>query len=151
MLHNYLKIALRNLLRNRVFSIVNILGLGLGIAAFVFILEYVSLEKSVNQFHTNIGQMYRLLEENENGQFDAQVAPGWAAFAKERLPEITDYCRFEEGIAAGIVQKAEGDASFREENIGYVEGNFFSFFDFPLISGRAESLKQPNTVFLSAS
>ena len=151
MLKNYIKIAFRNLLRNRVFSLINIIGLGMGIAAFVFILEYVSLEKSVNQFHTNIGHMYRLLEEDENGQFSSQVAPGWAPIAQERLPEIKAYCRFEEGIAAGIVQKAKGDVSFREENIGYVEGNFFSFFDFPMVSGQAEALQQPNTVFLSAS
>ncbi len=151
MLLNYLKIAYRNLIRNRVFSLINIVGLGLGIAAFVFILEYVSLEKSVNQFHSNIGRMYRLIEEDEKGQFGSQVAPGWAPIAQERFPEITDYCRFEEGIAAGIVQKAEGDISFREENIGYVEGNFFSFFSFPLVSGQAAALKQPNTVFLSAS
>ncbi len=67
MLTNYFKIAYRNLIRNRVFSGINIVGLGLGVAAFVFILEYVSLEKSVNQFHANIDQMYRMVNVGQDG------------------------------------------------------------------------------------
>lgn len=151
MLKNYLKIAYRNLLRNRVFSLINIVGLGLGIAAFVFILEYVSLEKSVNQFHANISRMYRVLNEDIEGNSWPQIVPGWAPLAQEKFPEITDYCRFEEGVAQGVVQNRVSNVSFREMDIGYAEGNFFTFFSFPLLHGQAESLAQPNVVFLSES
>ncbi|WP_229215986.1 hypothetical protein [Dyadobacter frigoris] len=51
MLQSYIKIAMRSLYKNRLFSIINVAGLGLGIAAFIFIFEYVAFEKSVNMFH----------------------------------------------------------------------------------------------------
>ncbi len=151
MLKNHFKIAYRNLTRNRVFSAINIVGLGLGIAAFVFILEYVSLEKSVNQFHANLPQMYRVLNQSSEGSSWPEMMPGLAPIAQEKFPEITDYCRFEEGVAQGVVQNQASNVSFREMDIGYAEGNFFSFFSFPLVQGQAENLAQPNVVFLSES
>lgn len=151
MLKNYIKIAFRNLSRHRVFSFINILGLGLGIAAFVFILEYVSLEKSVNQFHTNVTRMYRLVNVAPDGASWAEVEPGWAPIAQDRFPEIESYCRFADGVASGIVQKPDEAISFKEQNIGYAEGNFFDFFSFPLLLGTPDALRQPNAVYLSKS
>ena len=151
MLLNYLKIAYRNLIRNRVFSLINIVGLGLGIAAFVFILEYVSLEKSVNQFHANIDQMYRLVNVGQDGASWPEIEPGYAPVMQEKFPEIADYCRFAEGIANGVVQKPNSGLTFREQSLGYAEGNFFSFFSFSLVAGKAESLRDPNTVFIAES
>ena len=125
----YLKIAFRNLWRNKLYSFINIFGLAMGIAAFLLILEYVSFEKSVNHFHKNAASVYRLLNEDTKGQTWPQVEPGWAQKAKENFPEIKEYCRFEEGIGQGIVSRDNGKGeSFRENNIGYAEGNFFSFF-----------------------
>ena len=77
---------------------INIAGLAMGIAAFLLILEYVSFEKSMNQFHKNMASIYRLLNEDAKGRTWPQVEPGWAEKAKENFPEIKDYCRFEEGI-----------------------------------------------------
>ncbi|MBC8110728.1 MAG: ABC transporter permease, partial [Verrucomicrobia bacterium] len=68
MLRNYLTIALRNLLKNRVFSVINISGLGLGIAAFVFILQYLSFEQSVNKFHVKSPDLYRVLFESDRAK-----------------------------------------------------------------------------------
>ena len=149
MLQNYLKIALRNLTRNKVYGFVNIAGLAMGITAFLFILEYVSLEKSVNQFHRNLPNMYRMLCQNAQGESYPQVEPGWATRAKERFPEVKDFCRFEDGIAQGIVMNEAKNISFREEKIGYAEGNFFQFFSFPLKKGSAISLNKPDVVFIS--
>ena len=150
MLKNYLKIGFRNLWRNKLYSIINITGLAMGIAAFLLILEYVSFERSVNKFHKNVSGMYRLLNENSKGETWPQVEPGWASKAKEILPEIKDYCRFEEGIGQGVV-RWDGDKSepFREKNIGYAEGNFFEFFSFPLTAGQTSAFKNPNVVFIS--
>ena len=151
MIRNYLKIAYRNFIRNRVFSLINIVGLGLGIAAFVFILEYVSLEKSVNQFHANVGQMYRMVNVAQDGAAWPEIEPGYAQIMKEKFPEIDAYCRFAEGIATGVVQKPNSEISFREQAIGYADGNFFTFFSFPLLSGNAADLGEPNTIFMSES
>jgi putative ABC transport system permease protein len=148
----YTKIAWRNLVRNRVYSVINIVGLALGITAFLLILEYVSFEKSYNQFHKALNSTYRLVNEDTKGGTWAQVEPGWAAKAKQSFPEIKAYCRFEEGVSQGIV-KADGDNAvpFRENKTGYADSNFFSFFSFPLVKGRASDFGDPNTVFLSVN
>ncbi|WP_462249172.1 ABC transporter permease [Ferruginibacter sp.] len=150
MLKNYFKIAFRNLWRNKLYSFINIFGLAMGIAAFLLILEYISFEKSVNGFHTNISSIYRLLNEDPNGQTWPQVEPGWAQKAKDNFPEIKAYCRFEEGVGQGIVRRNDDKGeSFRESNIGYAEGNFFSFFSFNLKSGSAAAFNKTNVVFIS--
>ncbi|MBA4850875.1 ABC transporter permease [Emticicia sp. BO119] len=150
MLRNYLTIAFRNLVRNKVYSFINIVGLAMGITAFLFILEYISLEKSVNNFHKNSADTYRLLNEDIHGITSPDIGPGWALKAKENFPEIKDFCRFESGVSKGVVKKANVNSEpFRESDIGFAEGNFFEFFSFPLISGNAKALNKPNTVFIS--
>lgn len=149
MFYNYLKIAFRNLWRNRIYTLINVTGLAMGIAAFVLILQYVSLEQSVNRFHAQLPDMYRVLCQNAQGENWPQVEPGWALKAAESLPEVKAYCRFEEGIAQGIVRNEAANRSFREENIGYAEGNFFEFFSFPLLKGQAKDLHKPDMVFVS--
>ncbi len=150
MLKNYLKNAFRNLHRNKLYSFLNIFGLGLGIAAFLLILQYVSFERSVNGFHKNIGSIYRLLNEDQKGVTWGETEPGWAPRAKQNFPEIIDYCRFETGAGKGVVRREDVNGEpFREENVGYVEGNFFSFFSFPLVKGNINSFKKPNVVFIS--
>ncbi len=152
MIKNYFKIAFRNLWRSKLYSFINIFGLAMGIAAFLLILEYVSFEKSVNGFHKNISSVYRLLNEDSKGQTWPQVEPGWAQKAKEKFPEIKDCCRFEEGVGQGIVRRDDDKGeSFRESNIGYAEGNFFSFFTFNLQSGTAAAFNKPNVAFISSA
>lgn len=152
MLRNYIKIAFRNLVRNKVYSFINIVGLAMGISAFLFILEYISLEQSVNGFHANLPNIYRLLNQNLKGETWPEIEPGWALKAKETFPEIKDFCRFEEGVTKGVVKSSkQGSEPFRETSIGFAEGNFFEFFSFPLKSGNAKSLQKPNVVFISES
>lgn len=150
MFKNYIKIAFRNLWRNKLYSFINIAGLAMGIAAFLLLLQYISFEKSVNGFHKNSSSIYRLLNEDQNGQTWPQVEPGWAQKAKEQFPEIKEYCRFEEGVGQGIVRRDDDKGeSFRESNIGYAEGNFFSFFSFDIKAGTAALFNKPNVVFIS--
>lgn len=149
MLKHYFISAFRNLRRNPLFSVINILGLTMGITAFVFILEYIGLETSVNQFHANKARIYRLLNEDVKGQIWPEVEPVAGILMQERFPEVEKYCRMEADIAAGVVQAGSGDVSFRESAIGYVDGNFFDFFSFPLTAGNAKDLQEPNTVFIS--
>ncbi|TAG19601.1 MAG: ABC transporter permease [Cytophagia bacterium] len=149
MLRNYLKIALRNLVKNKVYSLVNIGGMAMGITAFILILEYVSLEKSVNQFHENLGQTFRLLNENPKGEMWKEHAPGWAVIAKKQIPEIKDFCRFDDGNGRGVVQFRDKNLSFKEDKVSYAEGNFFSFFSFPLVAGHASAFDKPDVTFIS--
>ena len=151
MIKNYFKIAWRNLFRNEVYSFINIGGLAMGIAAFVLILEYVSFEKSVNQFHANLPQMYRLLNLGQKGETWGEIEPGWATIAKRNFPEIKEFCRFTDGSGQGIVKKeGKNGESFREANISYADGNFFDFFTFMIVNGDKKALSKPKVVFLSS-
>ena len=154
---NYFKIARRNLWRNRIFSLINLLGLALGITAFVFILQYVSYEYSYNRMHKNLPQIHRLLLEAEVGgelvNYD-YTPPGLAPLIKEKFSEINNYCRIAKGIAAGIISytKSKQDIkSFREKDIAFVDASFFKLFDFPIIKGNPEALQHPNQIAISES
>ncbi|GAB4021861.1 ABC transporter permease [Spirosoma koreense] len=155
MLTNYIKIALRNLRKNQVFSIINMSGLALGIAAFVLILEYIAYERSINSFHENLPTLYRVLGQNRAGETWSDLAPAVAPLAKQKFPEVTDFCRIAEHSANGIVSFTTGkdgqsQQSFREEKLAYADASFFTLFTFPLIQGTATTaLVQPNTVALS--
>jgi putative ABC transport system permease protein len=158
MILNYLKITLRNLRKNRVFSLINSAGLALGIAAFVLILEYVAYERSVNSFHTNLPTLYRMLSQTKSGDIWVDMAPAVAPLAKQQFPEVKNFCRIAENSANGIVSVVSGDQdsqdpkSFRESKLGYADASFFTLFTFPLVQGTAASaLTQPNTVALSES
>ena len=152
MFKNFLKIAFRNIFRNKVYATINMVGLAMGIAAFLLLAEYISLEKSVNQFHKNLSGMYRLINEDAAGKTWPEQEPGWALQAKQRFPEVKAYCRFEDGVAKGIVSKGDNsNQSYRENTIGYAEGNFFEFFNFPLKEGTAAAFNKTNVVFISAS
>ncbi|MCU0446689.1 MAG: ABC transporter permease [Microscillaceae bacterium] len=156
MWQNYLKIALRNLLRNRVFSIINISGLALGITAFVFILQYVSFEYSYNSFHQNLPNLYRVLTEadidSKRVTYPFQ-APGYAPIMQDQFKEIKAYCRITGGMASGVVTaekpNSQGISSFRQERICYVDGNFFEIFSFKILKGKGSELKKPFTVAIS--
>ena len=154
MYKSYLKIALRNLRNNRVFSAINIVGLAVGIAAFLLILEYVSFEQSVNGFHQNLPNLYRLLNATKEGQSSEFVAPGIGPLAKAEFGEITSYCRVASGVGQGIVTTASGAVtlrSFREESVLLADGSFFGLFSFPVTAGQVSQLTQPNTMAVSVT
>ena len=136
---------------------INVAGLGMGIAAFILIFEYVAFEKSVNTFHKNLPSLYRMLEDRPNGDVFAQFAPAIAPLVKKEFNEIKAYCRVAEGLANGIITIGNGDKkgsvqSFREEKLAYADGSFFTLFSFPLILGNQQSaVSETNTIALSAS
>ena len=152
MFRNYLKIAVRNITRNKTSSFVNITGLALGICAFLLLMEYISLEKSVNRFHANLPQMYRLINLDPAGKTWSEQEPGWASLIKQRFPEVKEVCRFDEETGSTVINKKDKpDEAFSETKTGYADGNFFSFFSFPLTYGYAAALNKPNVVFISAT
>jgi putative ABC transport system permease protein len=156
MLKNYFSTALRNLRKNYVFASINVLGLSLGMAAFILIFQYVTFEKSVNGFHANLPNLYRIITETKKGDVWDDTAPGLAVLGKQQIGEIKDFCRLALGASLGDGVVAIGDTpekiqSFREGNFAYAEGNFFEIFSFRLNQGVANGLKEPNTVAISAS
>ncbi|PSR55363.1 hypothetical protein AHMF7605_18555 [Adhaeribacter arboris] len=155
MLTTYLKIAKRILWRHKAFSLINILGLALGITAFILILEYVSFERSFNRFHTNLPTLYRLQLQDRDGEFGINIAPAVAPLVQQQFPEVRAFCRVAEQAANGLVtfagaKKESVAQSFRENEIAYADASFFTLFTFPLVQGQAATaLQAPNTVALS--
>jgi putative ABC transport system permease protein len=157
MLQSYLKIAFRSLYKNRLFTIINVAGLGLGIAAFILIFEYVAFEKSVNMFHKNLPTLYRMLDSRPDGNMFVQMAPAIAPLVKKEFSEVKNYCRVAEGSANGFITiekpgKKSSVQSYREDQLAYADASFFTLFTFPMLSGNARSaISETNTVAISAS
>ncbi len=152
MLRNYLKTAKRNLLRNKQFTLINTAGLTLGIAVFLFIMQYVAFEWNANRYNPNYKHLYRLNIVHKESGADVTSAPGFATLVKQQVPAVENYVRVADGIGAGVVSYAPGKSSevkiFSENNISYVDSSFLRVFSFPLIAG-SPSLAEPKTLALS--
>ncbi len=97
MLKNYFKTAFRNLFKHKVFSIINVFGLVLGIAACLIILQYVWFEWSYDNFHEKGNRIFRLQQNRYNeGKLSTQWAAGAAGIgpvAKASIPEVESFAR----------------------------------------------------------
>ena len=133
MLKNYLKIALRNLTRNKVFSIINIAGLSLGLACCMLIVLYTKDEISFDRFQKNKDRLFRIQatisDENETRTIGSTNAIHGPTF-KEEIPEIEEVIRAQ---STSFVSKKGND--LLNENVLFADDNFFTVFSLPLISG----------------
>jgi putative ABC transport system permease protein len=153
MIKNYIKIAWRNIIRNKTFSAINIVGLSLGIAACILILQYVAFELSFDDFHKNKDQIYRVRQDRYNeGKLSTQWAAGTYAVGnsfKDAFSEVQDYVKL---IRHRPTMMDYGDRSLKVEKVYTASSSFFNIFSYPLLSGDARTaLTEPNTVVLSES
>ncbi|PWT96255.1 MAG: hypothetical protein C5B52_16220 [Bacteroidetes bacterium] len=151
MLRNYFKTAWRNLMRQKVFSFINITGLALSLTTVWLISLYVADELSYDRYHEKADRIYRLASHGHWGdeKFDITGTSGLAADAfKKDFPEVEDAVRINpEG--GGIVEYE--DKKFREDAIFFADPSFFSIFTYHFLSGNEEALKQPNTIVINES
>jgi len=149
MFKNYFKIAWRNLSRNKIFSIIKILGLSIGLMVCMLIFLYTRDEISYDQFHENKAQLYRIIQTWQFGKDPVQTmgitnSIVGESFAKE-IPEVQQYVRVN-GVAVTVKKNNE----VLTENPLFVDDNFFSVFTFPLLEGsKRTALKDPHAVVLS--
>jgi putative ABC transport system permease protein len=92
MIRNYLKTAWRTLWKNGQASAINILGLALGIAVFLLIIQYVAAEWSANRFHKNFNQLYRVSVLDKQGKAQHILPPGYAPLLKDKIPRDRKLC-----------------------------------------------------------
>ncbi|TAL40398.1 MAG: macrolide ABC transporter permease, partial [Chitinophagaceae bacterium] len=149
MFSNYLKVALRYLLRNKGYSAINILGLAMGIVCCVLIMLFVRSEFSYDKFHSKSDRIYRAwVREHNEGMDDILdiVTPlPLAGALQESFPEVESACR----IYALTPLVKIGDRSFSED-IRMVDSNFFKVFDFKLIEGnRDDPFPTSNSIILT--
>ena len=154
MLGNYFKVAWRNLLRNKGYSIVNILGLAVGLACFMFIALYVIDETSYDKFHEDSDQIYRVaLDRQYPGRVRqyAIIPHSYAAVMQSDLPEVESSMRMFFFGQNRLVVKI-GENLYEEEHVMWADSNFFDFFSIALLQGdERTALVEPNTVVLTES
>ena len=152
MFKNYLKIALRNLLKYKGYSLINIFGLAVGMASCILILLYVHDELSYDQHHENAAQIYRVTREwfNSDGSSSlhlGHVAPPIGSLLKNDFPDILQMARISDG---GNPLLRYQDKVFQEERFYFADPNIFEIFTLPLLKGDPKNaLADPNGVVLT--
>lgn len=153
MIKNYFKMAWRNIIRHKAYSGINILGLAIGIAACLLILQYVSFELSYENFQVNKDRIYRVQQDRyDNGKLSTQWAAGAYAAGnsfKDAIPEIEDYVKL---VQSGKVITEINNQPLKIEKIFFASSSFFNVFTYPLLSGNAKTaLTEPFTAAISAT
>ena len=153
MIRNYLKIAWRNLLRNKAFSLINIAGLAIGLSCFLLISLYVLDELSYDKFNRNADRIYRVNSDIRFGGGELNMALSsdmTGQVMKSDYPQVEQYTRIYNNIVAKLIKK--GNAYIQEPRTAHVDSTFFEVFTFPALEGDTRTaLDQPNTVVITES
>ncbi len=152
MLRNYITVAIRNLLRQKGFAVINILGLTIGLTVSALIILYIVHELGYDRFHDNSEHIYRVAIDGEISGQPLNVAvssPPFGPALKNDYPEIADFTRFDQ---AGSSLFAVGENKFYEEDVLYADSSVFGIFSIPLISGDPQTaLSRSRSIVLSES
>ena len=147
MLKNYFVIALRNLRKYKLFTVLNIIGLSTGMACSILIFLWVANERSYDAFNKDAGQIYRVAG-NVAGVKSAVVPPAMGPSLKKQLPQITNQARI--AIQQRIV--TVGNQKFDEKNIFLADSTFLQIFDYPLVDGsRSNAMAYPNKALITSA
>jgi len=153
MFKNYLVTAWRNLRKNKVFSVINIVGLAIGMAVCLLILQYVNFELSFDQFNKNIADIYRVGNDRyQNGKLVQHGTITYSAIGKamqDDFPEVVDHAR--------VMPIGQNVVSYRDKQVGDInviaaENSLLSMFSYPFLAGdQMAALKEPLCVVLTSS
>jgi len=152
MLSNYFRLALRNLLKYKAFSAINLFGLTIGLACCLLIGIYIANELSFDRYHSKADRIWRVSREffNPNGTMQlhlGHLAPPFGPLLKEEFSGIEEVARLLQNN--GTLR--HGDELFLEDEFFLAEPAVFRIFDIPLVQGSAASLEEPYTVMLNES
>ncbi len=154
MFKNYLKVAVRHLLRQPLYAFLNIMGLTIGLAATLLILLYLSQELSYDSYHEKADRIYRIssdIQEPDNAFRWAVTQMPLAMEVKTQFGEVEEYVRFIDNGHTRFQREGKDD-SFYEEEVYFVDSTVFDVFSYHLLKGDKETvLKEPNTIVLSQS
>ena len=162
MIKNYYKVSMRNILRNKTFSLLNVLGLSVGIASCILILIYVHNELSYDKYNTQYNRTFRVLhyfgknaaalaQEDKVPVSEFQVwgnAPVADALL-DYFPQIEHITRFTSESSWLVEYKGQ---RFQENNIPFADSSIYQVFDWDWIARNPQTaLSRPNTIILSKS
>jgi putative ABC transport system permease protein len=154
MLKNYFKIGWRNLVRNRVYSAINIIGLAVGLAVCMLIMLYVGHESGYDSFHANAKRIFWVQSKIKIGNdslYILNTSYATGPLIKQNEPSVESFLRIKQGDRNTIIQNREVPSiKFSEENFLFADNNFFSFFSFKLLKGNKQQvLQNPFSVVIS--
>ncbi|HEY1054372.1 MAG TPA: ABC transporter permease, partial [Emticicia sp.] len=155
MIKNYLKIAWRSLLKSKLFTALNLLGLALGLTVSLLLMLYVKDEMSFDKYHTNAKNIYRV---GLTATFDGK-SQKWAnapnvvgPTMKNEIPEVVQQTRLLLNDFGQVAFVNSGEKKFAEKKLYWVDGSIFDVFDIKLLQGNPKvALQDPNKVILSQS
>jgi putative ABC transport system permease protein len=153
MFRNYLLISLRSLRKHRSYSIINIAGLGLGLAACLLLVTWIVHELSYDKFHQEAARIYRSSLEYSFGGQTAKTAVSPTALLptlEKNFAEVETGVRLYNPSSWNPFIVRRGETLFQEGKFFYADSTFFKIFSFPLIAGNTTTaLTQPNSVVLT--
>lgn len=156
MIKNYIKVAYRNLIKNRFYSLLNIIGLSVGVASFLLILLYVTDELSYDRFHADADKIFRVTTHfgSESGSQFATAPPPLSKALKNELPEVeatTRLLKWNDFTIQPLTGSNKNNV-FRETRAFYVEASFFDVFQLDVLAGNpTTALKAPNAIVITES
>ena len=145
MIKNYLKVAVRTLLKQRAYAGINIMGLAIGLASCLLIIMYVFHERSYDSFYPDIERMYRVAN-GERGRWTPELL---AKTMAENYPQVEASTKVS-GLWESLFQI--GDRRFLQESGSWADENVFKVFEMEFLAGNPETaLKEPNNIVLTES
>jgi putative ABC transport system permease protein len=148
MLINYLKIAFRNLIKQKASAFIIITGLAAGISACILIALYIQSEISYDSYHKNADLIYRINTEFRFPDQNERIARNSMAFGpqfKEIYPGINSYLRI---FTAGKQTVRYEDKIFNETNVCFADSTLFDFFDYEIVAGTKSALNNPGSIII---
>lgn len=155
MFQNYLKIALRNLRKNKAFTFINVAGLAIGMACCMLILLYVAHELSYDRWNPNAERIFRPAADIKFGGSEFKLAVVGSIVgpeAAQALPEIQAFCRFRQRGSYLVKRDGQGQANIREEDVLHTDSSFFEVFPAKVLEGDpVKCLTRPKSAAISRS
>lgn len=160
----FLRLAFRNLAKQKAYSFINILGLSIGLVSFLFIVEYVAFERSYDSFHSNEAKIYRVAfnwgetdYKGENSSIYASSVPALGPAVLEALSEVDAFTRFVPVLTVkpycvfscyqdgALTYTGNADHGF------YADSSFLKIFSFPVLTGGTDPLSKPHSIVITHS
>jgi putative ABC transport system permease protein len=154
MLQNYLKVIIRNIFRQKGYSIINLMGLAVGMSSCIMIMLYVQDEFKYDKYVEYPDRVYRIITDfgaGDRGNVStARSAPPWAPVLATEFPEIENYVRLKSPLVSWMVSYQPNNLKFHEKGFYFADDTVFDFFNINMVRGDpATALKEPSTVVLS--
>lgn len=149
MLVNYIKVAIRNILKHKSYAAINIIGLAGSVAITILIVFYVMSVLTFDQFHKDSARIFFMYRDRATETGRIPVYDTWFPYAEAAKNEFAGVQSFTRGFSAGQTWVRHGDKLF-EQQLFYADSAFFTFFTFPILAGDPNTfLNDPSSVVIS--